>query len=95
MLAVFPIYWMAITAFKQDPDLYRMDAIPFWFHLPPTWKNFDFLFHSTSYGDWIVNTMTISFWVSVDHAADRGAGGLRAGPPAAAGRREPRDRASS
>ena len=65
VLAVFPIFWMLITALKQDPDLYRMDVVPFWFHLPPTWRNFDFLFYSTSYRDWIVNTMAISFWVSV------------------------------
>jgi multiple sugar transport system permease protein len=64
-LAVFPVFWMLITALKQDPDLYRMDAIPFWFHLPPTWKNFDFLFYNTFYRDWIINTMAISFWVSV------------------------------
>ena len=63
-LAVFPVVWMAITAIKQEPDLYRMDVVPFWFHLPPTWKNFDILFHRTSYGAWIVNTMAISFWVS-------------------------------
>ena len=65
IIAVFPIFWMAVTAIKQEPDLYRMDVIPFWFHLPPTWKNFDFLFHRTSYNDWIINTMAISFWVSV------------------------------
>jgi multiple sugar transport system permease protein len=65
VLAVFPILWMAITAIKQDSDLYLVDAIPFWFSQAPTWKNFDFLFHNTSYGDWIVNTMVISFWVSV------------------------------
>ena len=65
VIAVFPIFWMLITALKQDPDLYRMDVVPFWFHLPPTWHNFDFLFHNTSYRDWIVNTMSISFWVSV------------------------------
>ncbi len=65
IIAVFPILWMLITALKQEPDLYRMDVVPFWFHLPPTWKNFDFLFHRTFYGDWIVNTMAISFWVSV------------------------------
>jgi multiple sugar transport system permease protein len=65
VIAVFPIFWMAITAIKQDADLYLMDAVPFWFRQPPTWKNFDFLFHSTSYGAWIVNTMSISFWVSV------------------------------
>jgi multiple sugar transport system permease protein len=64
VIAVFPIFWMAVTAIKQEPDLYRMDVVPFWFHLPPTWKNFDLLFHRTSYGDWIVNTMATAFWVS-------------------------------
>src|SRR3982074_3457454 len=64
VLAVFPILWMAITAIKQDADLYLVAAVPFWFRQAPTWKNFDFLFHNTSYGDWIVNTMVISFWVS-------------------------------
>jgi multiple sugar transport system permease protein len=56
---------MAITAIKQEPDLYRMDIVPIWFHLPPTWKNFDLLFHRTFYRDWIINTMAIAFWVSV------------------------------
>jgi multiple sugar transport system permease protein len=65
VIAVFPIFWMLITALKQEPDLYRMDTVPFWFHLPPTWKNFDFLFHRTFYGDWIINTLNIAFWVSV------------------------------
>jgi len=51
VLAVFPILWMAITAIKQDADLYLVDAVPFWFRQAPTWK--------------IVNTMVISFWVSV------------------------------
>ena len=65
LIAVFPIYWMAITAFKQEPDLYRMDNIPFWFNLPPTLKNFNILFHQTNYGAWIVNTMNISAWVAL------------------------------
>ena len=94
-IAVFPIYWMAITAFKQDPDLYRMDNIPFWFNLPPTLKNFETLFYQTNYGYWIVNTMTISAWVALITLADRRAGGLRPGPAQAARRREHRDRASS
>src|SRR5437870_13680682 len=57
LIAVFPIYWVAITAFKQEPDLYRMDNIPFCFNLPPTLKNFNILFHQTNYVAWIVNTM--------------------------------------
>jgi multiple sugar transport system permease protein len=65
VIAVFPIYWMAITAFKQDPDLYRMDQFPLWFHLPPTLKHFSYLFYSTNYGAWIVNTMVIAVWVAV------------------------------
>ena len=65
IIAVFPIYWMAITALKQEPDLYRMDNIPFWFHLAPTLKNFETLFYQTNFGSWIVNTMTIAAWVAV------------------------------
>jgi len=65
VLAIFPILWMLITALKQDSDLYLSGANPFWFHLPPTWKNFDYLFHSTSYGDWIFVTMAVAFWVSM------------------------------
>jgi multiple sugar transport system permease protein len=64
VIAIFPLFWMLITALKQDPDLYRMDAVPFWFHLPPTWRNFDILFHRTHFGSWMLNTMSISFWVS-------------------------------
>jgi multiple sugar transport system permease protein len=64
-IAVFPIYWMAITAFKQEPDLYRIGNIPFWFNLPPTLKNFGTLFYQTNYGSWIINTLTISAWVAL------------------------------
>ena len=65
IIAIFPIYWMALTAFKQDPDLYRMDQFPLWFHLPPTLKHFSYLFYSTNYGAWIVNTMSIAIWVAI------------------------------
>ena len=65
VIAVFPIYWMVITAFKQEPDLYRMENIPFWFNMAPTLKNFNILFYQTNYGSWIVNTMTIATWVAI------------------------------
>src|SRR6266852_2367567 len=65
IIAVFPIYWMVITAFKQDSDLYRMDVFPLWFHRPPTWKHFSYLFTNTNYGAWIINTMAIAAWVAV------------------------------
>ena len=65
VIAVSPIFWMVITAFKQDADLYRMQNIPFWFNLPPTLKNFKILFYQTNYGAWIVNTMSIATWVAL------------------------------
>jgi multiple sugar transport system permease protein len=65
VIAVFPIYWMLITAFKQDPDLYRMENFPFWFNLAPTLRNFTILFYQTNYGSWIWNTFSISAWVAL------------------------------
>src|SRR5262249_26144661 len=65
VIALFPIYWMALTALKQDPDLYRMDQFPLWFHLPPTLKNFSYLFYNTNYGAWIVTTMNIAICVAI------------------------------
>ncbi len=65
VIAVFPVYWMVITAFKQDSDLYRMDQFPLWFHLAPTLKHFTYLFTNTNFGAWIINTMTISAWVAL------------------------------
>jgi multiple sugar transport system permease protein len=65
VIAVFPIYWMLITAFKQDPDLYRMEHFPFWFNLAPTLRNFTILFYQTNYGSWIVNTFNISAFVAL------------------------------
>ena len=49
VIALFPVVWMAITAFKEEGDLYRMDAVPFWFHQPPTLKNFELLFFHSNY----------------------------------------------
>jgi multiple sugar transport system permease protein len=65
LIAIFPLYWMLVTAFKQDQDLYRMDVFPLWFHMAPTLKHFNLLFFQTNYGAWIVNTMVVAAWVAV------------------------------
>ena len=49
VFALFPVAWMAITAFKNEAELYRMDGIPFWFHLPPTLDNFRLLLFKSNY----------------------------------------------
>jgi multiple sugar transport system permease protein len=60
VIAMFPVVWMAVTAFKEDADLYRVGQPPFWFHLPPTLKNFRILFTHTYFGTWLVNTLLLS-----------------------------------
>jgi multiple sugar transport system permease protein len=65
LLAVFPVFWMAITAFKTDADLVNPTVFPFWFHQHPTLQHFTYLFHQTYYGDWIINTLIIAGSVSL------------------------------
>jgi multiple sugar transport system permease protein len=59
VLALFPVAWMAITAFKHEQDLYAM-RFPLWFHMPPTLKHFRLLFTQTWFGTWIVNTTMVA-----------------------------------
>lgn len=59
LIALFPILWMVITAFKNERDLYGMPS-PLWFHLPPTLKHFHLLFTQTWFGTWAVNTAIVS-----------------------------------
>jgi multiple sugar transport system permease protein len=63
VIALFPICWMAITAFKQDADLYRMDVAPFWFHLPPTFEHFTRLFTGTYFSAQLLNTLQLAVYV--------------------------------
>jgi multiple sugar transport system permease protein len=63
VIAMFPICWMAITALKQDADLYRVDVAPFWFHLPPTLEHFTRLFTQTYFGAQLLNTLQLAICV--------------------------------
>ena len=65
VIAVFPVLWMAITAFKEDADLYRMDQFPFWFHTGPTLKHFWILFTHTHFPVWFVNTTLLAICLVV------------------------------
>ena len=59
VIALFPVVWMMITAFKHEQDLYSM-RFPLWFHQPPTLKHFRLLFTQTWFGTWVVNTTIVS-----------------------------------
>jgi multiple sugar transport system permease protein len=66
LIALFPVVWMLITAFKDEADLYRLDVVPFWFNLPPTLKNFELLFfHSNYFVPSLVNSLLLTVFVVV------------------------------
>ncbi|HSD43059.1 MAG TPA: carbohydrate ABC transporter permease [Burkholderiales bacterium] len=63
LFTLFPFYWMGVTAFRPDPELYRSwraaNATPFW-TLEPTLEHFKGLLESTEFLQWLWNTMLIA-----------------------------------
>jgi multiple sugar transport system permease protein len=65
ILAGFPVYWMVLTTFKRDSDLYTLKGVPLWFNEPPTLEHLDLLFHRTQFTTWLTNTMGVALGVSI------------------------------
>jgi multiple sugar transport system permease protein len=42
-VVMFPFYWMLITTFKRDNDLYSLVGVPFWFKEAPTLEHLKLL----------------------------------------------------
>ncbi len=63
ILAAFPFYWMLITSFKTNADLYNVTNIPFWFNDPPTLEHFRYLFEQTLFARWLWNSLIIGICV--------------------------------
>jgi multiple sugar transport system permease protein len=63
IFAVFPFYWMFLTALKQNRDLYVGAAdlrhAPWIFNLPPTLAHVQYLFAHTDYLIWVRNTVFV------------------------------------
>src|SRR3954468_2184473 len=61
--ATFPFYWMVVTTFKQNADLYvgasNIKHNPFIFNRPPVLDHLRTLFGQTLYPTWLFN----SVWV--------------------------------
>lgn len=66
IVLAFPFYWMLVTSFKQDLDLYNAENVPYVYN-PLRWKfwesattkHIEYIFESTPYTDWIVNTVIV------------------------------------
>jgi len=68
LFTLFPFYWMAVTAFRPDPELYRSwraaSATPFW-TLEPTLEHFKGLLEGSEFLQWLWNTMLIAMVATI------------------------------
>src|SRR5205085_3632622 len=65
VVAVFPFYWMLITTFKQNSDLYNTENNPLWFNAPPTFDNVLYLLEQTKFLTWMMNSLIIGIGVVI------------------------------
>src|SRR5579864_3126160 len=57
---LFPFYWMAVTIFKPDAEMYDYNKFnPFWI-AHPTFDHVKKLLFETSYPEWMINTIIVS-----------------------------------
>ena len=59
LITVFPFYWMLVTVFKANGDLYNLANNPLWFNQAPTLANIVYLFEQTRFTTWMLNSLTI------------------------------------
>jgi multiple sugar transport system permease protein len=65
ILAAFPFYWMLITAFKPNSDLYNVTNVPFWFNERPTLDHVKYLIEQTLFLRWMWNSLVIGVCVVI------------------------------
>jgi multiple sugar transport system permease protein len=64
VLAGLPIYWMVITTFKPDRDLYNLQNFPLWFNQNGvTLDHLTLLFNKTGFNTWLKNTVWVALGV--------------------------------
>ena len=59
LVTAFPFYWMIITTFKQNSDLYTLANNPLWFNAAPTLSHVQYLLQQTRFLTWMANSLII------------------------------------
>jgi multiple sugar transport system permease protein len=60
VIAGLPVYWMLVTTFKADRDLYNLQNFPLWFNQAPTLDHLNLLFNKTGFTHWLLNTAIVA-----------------------------------
>ena len=58
--ALFPFYFMFVTSFKRNAELYNLKAVPFWIETGVISDHYAFLFQRTEFLTWMKNSVIIS-----------------------------------
>jgi multiple sugar transport system permease protein len=67
IFVLLPFYWMTITSFKQDRNIFDPKANPFWFNMAPTLKHYINLINpdKTDFLIWVQNSLMVAALVTV------------------------------
>jgi len=57
---LFPFYWMAVTTFKPDEEMYDYEKYNPFLIAHPTFEHIKKLFFETDYPQWMYNTVIVS-----------------------------------
>jgi multiple sugar transport system permease protein len=60
VFAAFPFYFMLITSFKRDTELYDLRSVPFLIQTGAITEHYYFLFFKTEFLIWVKNSLIIS-----------------------------------
>ena len=58
--ALFPFYFMVITSFKSNAELYSLKSVPLWIQNGAIVEHYRYLFGRTEFLTWIMNSLIIS-----------------------------------
>lgn len=65
LFAALPFFWMVLTVFKTNEDLYNPRNNPFLYNDPPTLSNLDLLWNQTNFPTFVMNTLIVALLVVI------------------------------
>src|SRR4029077_6934144 len=57
---LFPFYFMVVTSFKSNAELYNLQSIPFWIQTGAIMDHYALLFQKTDFVTWMKNSLMVA-----------------------------------
>src|SRR5499426_4196031 len=65
LFALFPLYFMLVTSFKKNAELYNVNATPFFIRQGLTLGHYELLSKDTMFWSWFANSLLVSVAATV------------------------------